>query len=289
MNWVRNKQQWRDYLLITLGSAIMAVATSSIYDPAGLVTGGFSGLAIVVKQLSLMLFGKGVPLWVTNLVLNIPLFILGIRMSRDFLVKTIFGTLMNTFWFAVLPVLQLVPDDRMLSALFGGVLMGAGIGLVFIGNGTTGGTDMMAALIQRKLRHYSVAQVMQVLDGIIVIAGIFVFGIHASLYAIVAIYVTTKVADALMEGMNYAKSAFIITSQPEQVSERLMNELDRGASGIHIKGMYTGEERVMVFCVVGKKQIPQLKQIVGTIDPDAFVVVSDAREVLGEGFQTDFS
>ena len=275
MNWIRNKQQWRDYLLITLGTAVMAVATSSIYDPAGLVTGGFSGLAIVIKQLSQMLFGKGVPLWVTNLVLNIPLFL--------------FGTLMNTFWFAVLPVLQLVPDDRMLSALFGGVLMGAGIGLVFIGNGTTGGTDMMAALIQRKLRHYSVAQVMQVLDGIIVIAGIFVFGIHASLYAIVAIYVTTKMTDALMEGMNYAKSAFIITAHPEQVADELMKELDRGASGIHIKGMYTGEERMMVFCVVGKKQIPQLKQIVGTIDPDAFVVVSDAREVLGEGFQTDFS
>ena len=100
MNWIRNKQQWRDYLLITLGTAVMAVATSSIYDPAGLVTGGFSGLAIVIKQLSQMLFGKGVPLWVTNLVLNIPLFLFGIRMSRDFLVKTIFGTLMNTFWIA---------------------------------------------------------------------------------------------------------------------------------------------------------------------------------------------
>lgn len=87
MNWIRNKQQWRDYLLITLGTAVMAVATSSIYDPAGLVTGGFSGLAIVIKQLSQMLFGKGVPLWVTNLVLNIPLFLFGIRMSRDFLVK----------------------------------------------------------------------------------------------------------------------------------------------------------------------------------------------------------
>ncbi len=160
---------------------------------------------------------------------------------------------MNTFWFAVLPVLQLVPDDRMISALFGGVLMGAGIGLVFcIGNGTTGGTDMMAALIQRKLRHYSVAQVMQVLDGIIVIAGIFVC-IHASLYAIVAIYVT-KVTDALMEGMNYAKSAFIITAHPEQVADELMKELDRSASGIHIKGMYTGEERMMVFCVVGKNR-----------------------------------
>ena len=241
MNWIRNKQQWRDYLLITLGTAVMAVATSSIYDPAGLVTGGFSGLAIVIKQLSQMLFGKGVPLWVTNLVLNIPLFLFGIRMSRDFLVKTIFGTLMNTFWIAVLPVLQLVPDDRMLSALFGGVLMGAGIGLVFIGNGTTGGTDMMAALIQRKLRHYSVAQVMQVLDGIIVIAGIFVFGIHASLYAIVAIYVTTKVTDALMEGMNYAKSAFIITAHPEQVADELMKELDHPHKGnVHGRRAYDG-------------------------------------------------
>ena len=114
----------------------------------------------------------------------------------------------------------------------------------------------MAALIQKKLRHYSVAQVMQVLDGIIVIAGIFVFGIHASLYAIVAIYVTTKMTDALMEGMNYAKSAFIITAHPEQVADELMEELDRGASGIHIKGMYTGEERMMVFCVVGKKTDP---------------------------------
>lgn len=290
MNAIRNKQQWRDYLLITIGTAIMAVATSSIYDPAGLVTGGFSGLAIVVKQLSQTMFGKGIPLWVTNLVLNIPLFIFGYRtMSRDFLKKTIFGTLLNTFWFAVLPVLQLVPDDMTLSALFGGVLMGAGIGLVFVGNGTTGGTDMMAALIQQKVRHYSVAQVMQVLDGLIVFAGIFVFGIHASLYAIVAIFVTTKVTDALMEGMNYAKSAFIITSNPEQVANELMDQLDRGATGIHTKGMYTGEERVMVFCVVGKKQIPQLKQIVGTIDPNAFVVVTDAREVLGEGFQTDFS
>lgn len=284
------KRPGRDYFLITLGTALMAVAINSVFDPAGLVTGGFTGLAIVIKQLTEEVFPGGIPIWFTNLILNIPMFFFGIRIKGiEFLKKTIFGTLMNTFWLAVLPVFCLVPDDLTLSALFGGVLMGAGIGMVFIGNGTTGGTDMMAALIQHFLRYYSVGQVMQVVDGLIVFLGVFVFGIRACLYAVVAIFVTTKVADALMEGMNYAKSAFIITSAPEEVANRLMKELDRGTTGVHIRGMYTGEERVMVFCVLGKKQVPQMKVIVGTIDPDAFVVVFDAREVLGEGFQTDFS
>ena len=241
-------------------------------------------MAIILKK------QLGMPLWLTNTAINVPLFAAAARLKGwKFIRRTLVATVALSVSLYVIPEIPFLMDDLLLTALFGGIITGAGAGIVFACQATTGGTDMMAALIQRKLRHYSVAQVMQVLDGIIVIAGIFVFGIHASLYAIVAIYVTTKMTDALMEGMNYAKSAFIITAHPEQVADELMEELDRGASGIHIKGMYTGEERMMVFCVVGKKQIPQLKQIVGTIDPDAFVVVSDAREVLGEGFQTDFS
>ena len=284
MNWIRNKQQWRDYLLITLGTAVMAVATSSIYDPAGLVTGGFSGLAIVIKQLSQMLFGKGVPLWVTNLVLNIPLFLFGIRMSRDFLVKTIFGTLMNTFWFAVLPVLQLVPDDRMLSALFGGVLMGAGIGLVFIGNGTTGGTDMLAALIRRWMPHYTIAQIMQVLDAIIVLIGAGVFGITYALYALIAIYSVSKVSDGIIEGMKYSKVAYIISDKSKEIAAAILKEMDRGVTALDARGMYSGNRKDVLFCVVSRKEIAQLKELVVGHDAQAFVIVSDAREVLGEGF-----
>lgn len=288
---ISGKKPWYvEYLLIVIGTGLMGFAITSAFDAAGLVTGGFSGVAIIVKAWTESFLEGGIPLWMTNFCLNVPVFLLGIKIRGfAFAKKAFIGDMCLTVWLAVLPGFSIAGDDLLLTAVYGGIFLGAGIGLVFLGRGTTGGTDMMAALIQRKLRHYSVAQVMQVLDGIIVIAGIFVFGIHASLYAIVAIYVTTKVTDALMEGMNYAKSAFIITAHPEQVADELMKELDRGASGIHIKGMYTGEERMMVFCVVGKKQIPQLKQIVGTIDPDAFVVVSDAREVLGEGFQTDFS
>ena len=284
MNWIRNKQQWRDYLLITLGTAVMAVATSSIYDPAGLVTGGFSGLAIVIKQLSQMLFGKGVPLWVTNLVLNIPLFLFGIRMSRDFLVKTIFGTLMNTFWIAVLPVLQLVPDDRMLSALFGGVLMGAGIGLVFIGNGTTGGTDMLAALIRRWMPHYTIAQIMQVLDAIIVLIGAGVFGITYALYALIAIYSVSKVSDGIIEGMKYSKVAYIISDKSKEIAAAILKEMDRGVTALDARGMYSGNRKDVLFCVVSRKEIAQLKELVVGHDAQAFVIVSDAREVLGEGF-----
>jgi len=281
---VRGRSPVRDYILILIGASIMGFAIKNIYDPIGLVTGGVSGVAIILKK------QLGVPLWLTNTAINVPLFAAAARLKGwKFIKRTLVATVALSVSLYVIPEIPFLMDDLLLTALFGGIITGAGAGIVFACQATTGGTDMMAALIQRKLRHYSVAQVMQVLDGIIVIAGIFVFGIHASLYAIVAIYVTTKVTDALMEGMNYAKSAFIITAHPEQVADELMKELDRGASGIHIKGMYTGEERMMVFCVVGKKQIPQLKQIVGTIDPDAFVVVSDAREVLGEGFQTDFS
>ena len=249
-----------------------------IYDPLDMVTGGFSGLAIVIKQLSQMLFGKGVPLWVTNLVLNIPLFLFGIRMSRDFLVKTIFGTLMNTFWFAVLPVLQLVPDDRMLSALFGGVLMGAGIGLVFIGNGTTGGTDMLAALIRRWMPHYTIAQIMQVLDAIIVLIGAGVFGITYALYALIAIYSVSKVSDGIIEGMKYSKD------KSEEIAAAILKELERGVTALDARGMYSGNRKDVLFCVVSRKEIAQLKELVVGHDAQAFVIVSDAREVLGEGF-----
>ena len=286
----KRKQQIGDYVMITIGTMLLALAVNSILDPAGLVTGGFSGLGIAIRHLTKDLVSGGIPIWFTNLILNLPLLAVSIRIRGfDFLKKTIFGTLMSSFWFGVLPVFGLVSDDRMLSALFGGVIMGTGLGLVFRANGTTGGTDLLAALVQRFWRHYSIAQIMQVLDGLIVFFGVFVFGIHAALYAIVAIFVSAKVTDTLIEGMNYAKSVFIITEKPEVISAQLMHELDRGTTGIHIRGMYTKTERMMIFCVTGKKQIPKLKSVIAEIDPSAFVVVTDAREVLGEGFQTDFS
>lgn len=273
------------FLLIIVGTAGVAFAVQCMYDPCGLVTGGFSGIAIIIKSLTEHIIPGGVPLWLTNLLLNIPVFIVAyIKMGKRFIGRTLFGTVMLSVWLYILPVVDLTQGDMLLVALFGGVFSGAGMGMVLRANATTGGTDMVAALIQLKIRHYNVAQIMQILDGAIVIFGFFVFGLRPSLYAIVAIFVTTKVSDAILEGFKYSKAAYIITDKYEEVAKVLMEELDRGATGLKATGMYTGKDRCVLYCVVSKKQIVTLKEIVVNIDPKAFVIVSDVREVLGEGF-----
>ena len=277
--------EWFSYLMIIVGAASFGVAIQNIYDPTGLVTGGFTGLAIIVKSITSQFMKGGIPLWLTNTILNIPVFILGyILMGRKFLGRSLFGTLMLSFWLYILPPLDLAQGDYMLAALFGGLFSGVGVGLVLRANGTTGGTDMVAALIHRKLRHYTVAQIMMILDGCIVLTGLFLFGIRSTLYAIVAIFVATKVSDSVLEGFNYSKAAYIITNQYEEIAKRIMEELDRGLTGLSAKGMYTKEDKCVLYCVVSMKEIVVLKELVSEVDRNAFVIVSDVREVLGEGF-----
>lgn len=282
---VRMKSRYTDYLLIVAGTALMALAINAIFDPAGLVTGGFSGLAIVIKSLTESLVDQGIPLWITTTVLNIPLFLIGFKMQGvKVLRKTLLGAVSLSVWLYVIPVISLTPDDLLLSAIFGGAIQGVGIGLVFIGHATTGGTDMVAALIQQKVRHYTIAQIMQVVDALVVLSGAYVFGISRALYAVIAILVITKVSDTFIEGLHFSKVAYIITEKPDEVAQAVMNGVNRGVTGIAAKGMYTGNSRTMLYCVVGKKQLVQLKDIVMDLDSSAFVIVTDAREVLGEGF-----
>lgn len=283
------KKRWetilKEVLLITAGTALIGFAIASVYDPAGMVTGGFSGIAIMVKQITEPLFPGGVPLAVTNLCLNIPVFLIAVRLKGfRYIVKTLYATLMLSFWLYVLPVVPLAQGDLMLSALYGGVITGVGIGLVFVAQATTGGTDLIAAIIQHFWKHYSIADIMQVLDALIVIAGVYMFGVSMALYAIIAIYLVSKVSDGIIEGLKFSKAAFVITCCPDALAEILMREMGRGVTGLPAKGMYSGQERNMLLCVVSRKQIVQLKELVLQMDPQAFVIVSDVREVLGEGF-----
>lgn len=285
MQLTKKKAWYWDDLLIILGTGLMALAINSCFDAAGLVTGGFSGIAILVKEWTNELFDGGIPLWLTNITLNIPLFFLGIKLKGfGFVKKAMIGDGSLTLWLAFLPAWNLSGDDLLLAAVYGGVIMGAGIGLVFLGQGTTGGTDMMAAIIQKYMRHYSIAQIMQFIDGVIVLVGMYVFGVQRALYAIIAVFLVTKVSDGLIEGLKFSKAAYIITSKPEEISEMVMKDMDRGITGISAKGMYSGKEKLMLFCVVSKKEIVALKEKIDSIDPDAFVIVTDAREVHGEGF-----
>lgn len=281
-----NKRIWYlDYLMIIVGTALMAVAVNSVFDLCGMVTGGFSGIAILVKEWTEDVVPGGIPLWVTNMSMNIPLFFIGMKIGGfGFVKKALIGEVCLSFWLAVLPAFDIAGNDLLLAAVYGGVIQGVGIGLVFLGRGTTGGTDMMAALLQLKLRHYSIAQIMQFIDGAVVLVGMYVFGVQKALYAIIAVFLVTKVTDGMIEGLKFSKQAYIITSKPEEISTQIMKNLDRGVTGIRGKGMYSGQDKLLLYCVVGRKEIVALKELVDEIDPEAFVIVSDVREVLGEGF-----
>lgn len=276
---MKKRPAYVDYLLIVLGSFIIGFAIKNMYDPVSLVTGGVSGISIIVKEV------WDIPLWLTNTLLNIPLFCVAVKVKGwRFIKKTLVATLALSVSLYLLPETTFLTEDVFLASLFGGLVTGVGTGLVFICHATTGGTDMLAALIQRKMKHYSIAQIMQVLDGLVVLAGATVFGIQYALYALIAIYAVAKVSDGMIEGLKFSKQAFIISEKSGEIAEAIMKEMDRGVTALEAVGMYSGEAKRMLFCVVSKKEMVQLKEIVEAYDPSAFVIVNDAREVVGEGF-----
>ncbi|WP_455721275.1 YitT family protein [Agathobacter sp.] len=287
MEFFKKQTPLVSYIMVIIGTGILAVSIQNFYDPIGLVTGGFTGLAIVIKTASAAVIPGGIPLWLTNVVLNVPVFILSyIIMGKKFVGRTLFGTAMLSAWLYIIPSVDLARGDMLLAAVFGALFSGAGMGIILRGHATTGGTEMVACLIHKKaIKHYSVVQIMQILDGLIVCLGLFQYGLRATMYAMIAIFVTTKVSDAILEGFKYSKAAYIITDHHKEIADRIMRDIDRGVTGMSARGMYTGQDKLVLYCVVSRREIVQVEEIVTEIDPDAFVIVSDVREVLGEGFQ----
>lgn len=279
------KRMIRPYLLIIAGTGIMAFAIKSTYDQIGLVTGGFTGIGIMLRRLTAGFVTGGIPIWFTNLVLNIPLFLIAFRLKGGrFLGRTLLASLSLSFWLGVIPDCDLARGDYLLASVYGGVLTGAGIGLVLSAQVATGGTDLIATLLHMKFRAYSIAQILQIIDAMIILAGIYVCGIRASLYAVFAVYITSRVSDYITEGGKFSKAVYIISDQYEQIADAVMHQLNRGTTLLPAVGMYRGEERSMLFCIVSKKEVVILKEYIRNIDVHAFVIVTDAREVLGEGF-----
>ena len=236
-------------------------------------------MAIILKK------QLGMPLWLTNTAINVPLFAAAARLKGwKFIRRTLVATVALSVSLYVIPEIPFLMDDLLLTALFGGIITGAGAGIVFACQATTGGTDMLAALIRRWMPHYTIAQIMQVLDAIIVLIGAGVFGITYALYALIAIYSVSKVSDGIIEGMKYSKVAYIISDKSKEIAAAILKEMDRGVTALDARGMYSGNRKDVLFCVVSRKEIAQLKELVVGHDAQAFVIVSDAREVLGEGF-----
>lgn len=268
-----------EYTLIVAGAFIMGFAIKNMFDPISLVTGGVTGIAIILKSLA------GIPLWLTNTLCNIPLFFVAWKIKGwQFIKRTAVATGALSLSLYVIPEIPFLMEDLLLTSLFGGIISGLGTGLVFLFQATTGGTDMLAALLQRKLRHYSIAQIMQVLDAGVVLAGAAVFGVRYALYALIAIYGIAKVSDGLLEGLKFSKQAYIISDQYREIAKAVMTRMDRGVTAVDAVGMYSGQNKKLLFCVVSKKEIVILREIVAEFDKKAFVIVSDVREVFGEGF-----
>jgi uncharacterized membrane-anchored protein YitT (DUF2179 family) len=272
-------------MAITVGAFLMALAVNLIYEPMGLVTGGVSGLAIVVKYWTKEVFGEGLPIWLFTMLCNVPLFLLSVK-SRGFkfLFTTLFGSAIFTLALAVIPIYDLKLGDYLLASIMGGAVSGVGIGLVFSVQASTGGTDLLATLLHFKNKHISVPQILIVIDGTIIIIGAIVFGLGNALYAIIAVFITTKVSDSILEGLKFSKMAYIISDDYAEISRAIMNQMDRGVTGINATGMYSNRDKKMLFCVVSNKEIVKITEIAKKIDPRSFVIVSDVREVMGEGF-----
>lgn len=275
----------KNYVLIFLGTILMAVATNMVFEPMNMVTGGISGIGIVIKNATAHWIPGGVSLWITNALLNVPLFIMaGMVKGKKFIMQTLFATVCFTVALSIVPSFPIIRDDYLLAAVFGGTVMGAGLGLVLMAGTSTGGTDLLGIIIQSFLRHYSVAQILFAIDSCIVLVGAMVFGMTSALYAVITIFITSKVMETILEGIKYGKLAFIISDQYLQIADEILHVMNRGATSISITGMYSNDDKKMLLCVVSPKEIVEIMDITQKNDPSAFLIVTDVREVMGEGF-----
>ncbi len=284
---VRNKHIiiLRKYMTIVFGSILMALSVNLVFEPMGLVTGGVSGLGIVIKKLTEPFIKGGLPIWLFTVMCNVPLFLTAIKLKGfRFIISVLLGTITYIVALGLLPMNMIDFDDALLASICGGAISGVGMGLVFSAMASTGGTDLLATLVHDYKRHISVPQILIVIDSTIIAVGAIVFGLGNALYAIIAIYINAKVSDSILEGLKFAKMAFIISDKYASIAQSILTSLDRGVTGLNATGMYSNKDRKMLFCVVSKKEIVKIIDISKKIDPDSFVIVSDVREVQGEGF-----
>ena len=265
---------------IVLGSFILALGVNLFLTPNKISSGGISSIGTILLHLF------DVKMSVTNLILNAVLFLVGFKyLGREAVIKTVIGILALTSSLEITSYLPAYSEDMLLSIVVGGVLVGLGVGLVVRQNASTGGSDFAALVIRRFLPHASLATILLVIDCTVIIASGIVFrSVTVTIYSVIAMYISSRVTDAVVVFGNKAKAVQIFSDRNEEVAAYVMKEFERGATGIHCRGMYSGKEKLMLLCVLSPKELPLLIRAVKGIDPIAFIVINDAKEVLGEGF-----
>jgi uncharacterized membrane-anchored protein YitT (DUF2179 family) len=277
---------WRsisDYLLIILGGFVQALALRTFLIPSQLVGGGISGVAQLLHYL------WRTPVGMITLLANIPLFVIGWRYlgGPRFALRTILSVVSFTVFTDILIELTgqaPITDDILLNSLYGGIILGIGLGLVYLGRGTSGGTDILTRILNQRL-GMSISLAYMITDSFAVLLAGFFFSWDKSLYGLIMIYLSGVAADMVSQGTNVIREAMIITDETEKVVTAITQGLGRGTTIINAKGGYTNKDRPIVFCVVTAGEVMRLKAIVHEADPDAFMVVGHANEALGEGFK----
>lgn len=277
----------RDSVLIVVGSIVFAVGVDCFEVPNGLAAGGVTGLAMVIAALFEPL-GIMLPVGIQTIVMNALLMILVVRSgSRGYVARTVAGVIAcGVFTDLLAPVLPVLTgrEDLLLCALWGGVVTGLGLGLVFRTGGNTGGTDILAQLLARKLAM-PVGTAVIIVDGAIIALSATVFSVEQALYAAVAMFISGKVIDAVVDGLRAERAAFVISTKHEEIANEILYTLNRGCTELQARGVWSGNPRPVLMCVLGRSESMRLKQVVAEIDPEAIVIISEVHEVFGEGFR----
>lgn len=279
IDWRREGRQLvRDYLLVVIGALVTAASFSWFFLPYDVAPGGVTGIATVISSLT------GLSVGLLSFLINVPLFLAGWRqVGWRFAVRSFVAMVLLSLFIDLLP--QVNPaGDIMLATVFGGVLLGVGLGIVVRAGATTGGTDMAAKMLHRLAGFLSIATILFIIDATVVIIAAMAFGIQAGLWALIALFISSKAMDVVIKGFNTAMQFLIITREPDEIVRRIHGDLDRGCTRLKAFGTYSGEEMGALLCVVARTEAARLKKVIAEADPNAFVTVCDVHEALGEGF-----
>lgn len=270
-----------EFFLITLGTMIMSIGTSLLLLPNQLSAGGFSGLATITYYIFNWKMG------IVIILLNIPLFIIAfIRIGKEFIIKSIFGTISISIFIDFFSKYDALTKDRFLACIYGGIIIGIGTSLVLRVYCSTGGSDLVSYIIKTFKPGLSTSNLIIVFDFIVIVLNMICFRqLEIGLYSVISIYLIGKVIDIVFEGVGFSKMIYIISKEYKKISKEITNTVSRGITGIYSKGMYTDEKKMMLMCIVGRGEIVQVRQIAKKIDPNAFIVIANVREVYGKGFK----
>ena len=276
---------FKEAFLLALGCFLIAIALNLFFDPFNIAPGGISGLSIVISSVT------NLSLSFLSLLFNIPLFLIACKiLSKKDMIKTLAGVTLLTLCLKLTSSLSnlTVTNDLLLATISGSVLLGVGLGIIFRINGTTGGTDLIGLLINKFLPFISSAVLMGIADFIVVVlSGIISKEIEIALYSALSVYLIVKVIDFIVIGFNYSKSFMIISNDALKISNAIINNLGRGATLLKATGAYTNNEKNVVLVVISKRQVVTLKKLIKSIDPNAFIIVLEVHEALGEGFASN--